>query len=59
MERIAVGDRVQIISVGSDERRLLHKYGMVIMIADKVNCLVVLDEGGSATVNINQLAKVG
>lgn len=55
---INVSDRVRIVRVGADEKQLLHKLGRVMFIADGANCLVVLDDGTSAEVNINQLEKV-
>lgn len=58
MGRVNVNDRIEIIQVSSNEQHLLHKSGRVVLIADEVTCVVALDEGGGASVNMNQLRKV-
>lgn len=59
MPTIELGARVQIIKVGQHDNHLLHKCGMLALITDDVNCVVALDEGGSASVTIDQLKEIG
>ena len=55
MANINVGDRVQI---KSGDKGLVGKFGRLVMVADDVNCIVVLDDGSHAQVTIDQLKKV-
>jgi len=57
MDSISVGQRVQIIQVSPKEQGILYKFGRVMMIADGVKCVVALEEGGAASVNMNQLKR--
>lgn len=57
MNPITVGQRVQIIQVSANEQGLLYKFGRVMMIADGVRCVVALEDGGAATLDIGQLKK--
>lgn len=59
MDQVNVGDRIQIMRVSpDDDPQLLRKFGSVIMIIDSEKCFVILEEGGEAMVNINQVKKV-
>ncbi len=59
MEQVNVNDRIQITQVRpEDDQHLLHRFGRVMIITDDVNCVIRLDEGGVATVDISQLKKV-
>jgi hypothetical protein len=57
--QIEVADFVEIIAVAPGDEALLHRMGRVMMIVDGDRCVVALDDGGGATVNIKQLKKVG
>lgn len=57
MGQIGVNDRVTIVQVKPGEQNLQNKSGVVMMVVDGVNCFVLLDDGSSANVNINQLKK--
>jgi hypothetical protein len=59
MEQVNVSDRIQITQVRpNDDQDLLHKFGRVMIITDDVNCVIAIDEGGVATVDISQVKKV-
>lgn len=58
MATIAVNDKVRIIQALPGEEGLLKKVGRVVMVVDGEKCLVVLDDGSSANVNMKQLTKV-
>ena len=58
MASIDVNDRVVIIQVGPNEQQLLNKKGRVLMISDGRICVIALDSGEGATVDISQLKKL-
>jgi len=55
---IRVQDRVQIVNVNAEHNFLLNRSGQVIMIVDEVDCLVQLDDGETAEIDIKYLKKV-
>lgn len=57
MERVKIGDRVQIVEVAESEQHLLNKTGRVIVIVDGTNCVVSLDGGDTANILVSQLEK--
>jgi len=59
MAQVNVNDRIQITQVRpNDDQHLLHKFGRVMIITDDVNCVIALEEGGVATVDISQVKTV-
>jgi len=58
MAAIQIGDRVQIVKVGQNDKQLLHKFGILVLLADGVKCVVALDDGEGASVTIDQLKKI-
>jgi hypothetical protein len=57
MGQISANDRVKIIQVKPGEQQFMNKSGTVMMIVDGVKCFVMLDDGGTAEVDISQLKK--
>lgn len=57
MGQIGVNNRVKIIQVKPGEQQFMNKSGTVMMIVDGVKCVVILDDGGMAEVDISQLKK--
>lgn len=55
---LGVGARVQIISVEPGQEALLRKSGQIEMISDGVMCVVALDDGRTAVVEMPQLKLV-
>jgi hypothetical protein len=55
---IDVGDRVQIIKTSQENKKQLLKFGQLILLADGTNCVVALDDGSVATVDIGVLKKI-
>jgi hypothetical protein len=58
MAEINVMDRVRIVRSETGAPLPGGQFGRVVMIADGTKCVVQLDNGGAATVNVNQLKKV-
>lgn len=57
MGQISATDRVRIIQVKPGEQQFMNKSGKVMMVVDGVKCIVLLDDGGMAEVDIGQLKK--
>ena len=58
MDNINAGDRVQIVKTSPDNKKQLLKFGRLILVADGTNCVVALDDGSVATVDIGELKKI-
>jgi hypothetical protein len=59
MAQVDVNDKVQIFHLNpNDDRNLLNKIGVVVLIVDDERCVIRLDDGNDATVDITQVKRI-